>query len=60
MLRFAELSPEAEIVYALSRVLSWTHFRQLIYVEDPLKRTFYSELCRIANFFKEACARCAA
>jgi len=38
MLRFAQTFPEAEIVYAASRQLSWTHLRSLIYIDDPLKR----------------------
>ncbi len=40
-LRFAEIFPDEEIVYALRRQLSWTHIRALIYLEDPLKRQFY-------------------
>ena len=46
MLRFAEVFPSEEIVYALSRQLSWTHLRSLIYIDDPLKREFYIEMCR--------------
>lgn len=46
MLRFAEIFKDEVIVYALSRQLSWTHFRTLIYIEDPLKREFYLEMCR--------------
>lgn len=46
MLRFAEVFPAEEIVYALSRQLSWTHLRSLIYIDDPLKREFYIEMCR--------------
>lgn len=46
MVRFSEAFPKQEIVYALSRQLSWTHLRQLIYIEDPLRREFYTELCR--------------
>lgn len=46
MLRFAEVFPTEEIVYALSRQLSWTHLRSLIYIDDPLKREFYMEMCR--------------
>lgn len=46
MLRFAEIFKDEAIVYALSRQLSWTHFRTLIYIEDPLKREFYLEMCR--------------
>ena len=36
-----------EIVSALGRQLTWTHFKSLIYLEEPLKRNFYSEMCRI-------------
>jgi predicted nuclease of restriction endonuclease-like (RecB) superfamily len=46
MLRFAEIFTSQEIVYALSRQLSWTHLRSLIYIEDPLKREFYLAMCQ--------------
>ncbi len=46
MLRFGEVFEADEIVYALSRQLSWTHLRSLIYIDDPLKREFYLEMCR--------------
>nr|WP_318234402.1 PDDEXK nuclease domain-containing protein [Cupriavidus sp. CV2] len=46
MLRFAEAFPSEDIVYALSRQLSWTHLRSLIYIDDPLKREFNLEMCR--------------
>jgi len=45
MLRFAEVFETEEIVYALSRQLSWTHLRSLIYIDDPLKREFYLGMC---------------
>jgi hypothetical protein len=35
-----------EIVSALRRQLSWTHFKDIIYLDDPLKRGFYAEMCR--------------
>jgi predicted nuclease of restriction endonuclease-like (RecB) superfamily len=50
MVRFVETFSEPEIVYALSRQLSWTHFRQIIYLDDQLKRDFYAELCRVENW----------
>jgi len=50
MIRFAEAFPDKNIVYALRRQLSWTHFRTLIYIDDPLKREFYAELCRRENW----------
>lgn len=46
MLRFAEAFPDEQIVSAVRRQLSWTHFRTLIYIEDPLKRDFYLQMCR--------------
>jgi predicted nuclease of restriction endonuclease-like (RecB) superfamily len=50
MIRFAEAFPDREIVYALGRQLSWTQFRSLIYLDDPLKRDFYAEMCRIERW----------
>jgi predicted nuclease of restriction endonuclease-like (RecB) superfamily len=46
MLRCGEVFEAEHIVYALSRQLSWTHLRCLIYIDDPLKREFYLEMCR--------------
>jgi predicted nuclease of restriction endonuclease-like (RecB) superfamily len=50
MIRFAEAFPDAEIVSALRRRLSWSHFRQLIYIPDELKRDFYAEMCRVEGW----------
>ena len=46
MVRVAEVFPDGEIVSALRRQLAWTHFKQIIYIDDPLKREFYAEMCR--------------
>lgn len=46
MLRFAEVFADPDIVSALRRQLSWTHIKTLIYIEDPLKRDFYLQMCR--------------
>jgi predicted nuclease of restriction endonuclease-like (RecB) superfamily len=50
MARFAEAFPDAGILHALSAKLSWTHFRRIIYLDDPLKRDFYAEMCRIEKW----------
>ena len=50
MVRFAEVFPDETIVSALRRQLGWTHFKSVIYLEDPLKRDFYAEMCRIENW----------
>lgn len=50
MVRFAEVFPDEQIVYALSRQLTWTHFRALLYLERPLQRDFYAEMCRVEGW----------
>jgi len=50
MVRFAEVFPDEAIVSALRRQLVWTHFKKLIYLDDPLKRDFYAEMCRIERW----------
>lgn len=46
MVRFAEVFPDVQIVSAVRRQLSWTHIRSLIYIDDPLKRDFYLQMCQ--------------
>lgn len=50
MIQFAEVFPEPEIVAALWRQLSWAHFKLLIPLKDPLKRGFYTEMCRVEGW----------
>lgn len=50
MVRFAELFPDLQIVQSLTGQLSWTHFMAILYLEDPLKRDFYAEMCRIERW----------
>lgn len=50
MMRFAESFPNSETVSALSRQLSWSHFLEIIYQKDTLKRDFYAEMCRIERW----------
>lgn len=50
MLRFAEVYPDAEIVSTLSRQLSWSHIAELLRLEDPLQREFYTEMCRLERW----------
>ena len=50
MVRFATAFPDEQIVSALRRQLTWTHFKTLVYIEDPLKRDFYAEMCRIEGW----------
>ncbi|TXL12377.1 cytoplasmic protein [Methylococcaceae bacterium HT4] len=40
-LRFAEIFPDKEIVSTVWRQLSWSHLKQLVYIDEDLKREFY-------------------
>lgn len=50
MVQFAEVFPDEEMVDALWRQLGWTHFKYLIPIDDPLKREFYAEMCRMERW----------
>lgn len=50
MLRFAEAFPDEQIVSALSRQLSWSHFVEILPMEESLKRDFYAEMCRLERW----------
>lgn len=50
MVQLAQAFPDPEIVAALQRQLSWTHFRALLPIEDDLKRSFDAEMCRVEGW----------
>jgi predicted nuclease of restriction endonuclease-like (RecB) superfamily len=50
MMRLAEVFPKEEIVSTLSKQLGWSHFVEIIPLEDDLKRDFYAEMCRIERW----------
>lgn len=40
MMRFVEVFPDEKILSTLSRQLGWSHFKEIIYLKDRLKREF--------------------
>ena len=50
MIQFADLFPDPEIVAALSRQLSWSHFVEIIPLKTDLHREFYAEMCRVERW----------
>jgi predicted nuclease of restriction endonuclease-like (RecB) superfamily len=50
MMQFVEVFQDERIVVSLTRQLTWTHFLRLIPIQDPLKRDFYAEMCRIEHW----------
>lgn len=49
-MKFAESFTNKVIVYTLCRQLSWSHIRLVMFMEDPLKRDFYIEMCKLAKW----------
>ena len=47
---FAEQFPDLEIVNTLCSKLSWSHFRLLSTINDPLKRDFYIEVTQLEKW----------
>ena len=50
MMQFASVFPDEKIVVSLIRQLSWTHVIAVIPIEDPLKRDFYIEMCKLEKW----------
>ncbi|MEI8022044.1 MAG: PDDEXK nuclease domain-containing protein [Schlesneria sp.] len=50
MLQFADYFREEAIVSALSTQLGWSHFIEILSIDDSLKRDFYAEMCRVERW----------
>lgn len=50
MIKFYQEFPDKEKVATLSQQLTWSHFVELLSIEDELKRDFYAAMCRNENW----------
>lgn len=50
MVKFYQSFKVLEIVQTLSAKLSWSHFNQLITIDDPLKRDFYTQMAKLEGW----------
>lgn len=50
MIRFAEEFPDQELASSLWQQLSWSHFKEVIYLKAPLQKEFYTEMCRVERW----------
>ncbi len=50
IIKFAEVFSDEAIVSTLWRLLSWSHFKEIIYLKKPLEREFYTEMCRVERW----------
>ena len=46
-MRLATTFPDEEILYAVRTKLNWTCIRTIMYIDEPLKRDFYIEMCKL-------------
>jgi len=49
-MRFAQAFPDEKIVYTLCIQLTWSHLRLVMFMDDPLKRAFYIEMCKLEKW----------
>ncbi len=45
-----ETFSDEKIFSALCRELSWSHIKELIYIKEPVKRNFYTEICKLEHW----------
>ena len=50
MIRFAEAWPDQAHITALAQHLGWSHFKEILYLENELARQFYAEMCRLERW----------
>lgn len=50
LVKFFELYRSERIVSTLSRQLSWSHITILLYINEPLKREFYTEMIKMERW----------
>ncbi len=50
MIQFYQRSPDKKKVATLSQQLTWSHFVELLPIDDSLKRDFYAAMCRNENW----------
>jgi predicted nuclease of restriction endonuclease-like (RecB) superfamily len=50
MVKFSEAFSDHSVVMELAKILSWSHFRELLPLEQPLQRDFYADMCRIERW----------
>ena len=49
-IRFAKTFSDEQIVSTLWRQLTWSHIKEIIYMDDPLKRDFYIQMCKLEKW----------
>jgi predicted nuclease of restriction endonuclease-like (RecB) superfamily len=48
--QLAQAFDDEQILYTVCTELSWSHIRSLMYIDEPLKREFYIEICKLERW----------
>lgn len=49
-MQFASVFSDEQIVYTVCRELNWSHLRLIMYMDNPLKREFYIQMCKLEHW----------
>jgi predicted nuclease of restriction endonuclease-like (RecB) superfamily len=50
MIRFAEAWTDEAEAAELAQHMGWSHFVEILYLDNPVQRQFYAELCRVGRW----------
>lgn len=50
IVRLVEVFPDEKIFATLSQNLGWSHFKEILSLENSLQRNFYAEMCRVEGW----------
>jgi predicted nuclease of restriction endonuclease-like (RecB) superfamily len=50
MIRFVEAWPDETEAAELAQHMGWSHFKEILYLENPVQRQFYAQMCRVERW----------
>ena len=50
MIRFVEAWPNETEAAELAQYMGWSHFKEILYLDNPLQRNFYAQMCRMERW----------
>jgi predicted nuclease of restriction endonuclease-like (RecB) superfamily len=50
MIRFVEAWPDETEAAELAQHMGWSHFKEILYLDNPFQRSFYAQMCRVERW----------
>jgi predicted nuclease of restriction endonuclease-like (RecB) superfamily len=50
MIRFVEAWPDETEAAQLAQHMGWSHFKEILYLENPVQQRFYAQMCRVERW----------